>query len=66
MAHREHGGDLWGEVDVLIRGVGGWEPQNEWGREIDPQNPNIERASSISIWAWNFQLVHRAGTHRVA
>jgi hypothetical protein len=27
-ACRERDGDLLGEVDVLIRGVGGWEPHN--------------------------------------
>ena len=48
-ACREHGGNLWGEVHVLVRGVGGQEPENERGRGIDPQNPNIERAGSILL-----------------
>jgi hypothetical protein len=29
MACGEHGGGLWGEVYVLVRGVGGQEPKNK-------------------------------------
>ena len=49
MVCAEHVGNLWGKVYALIIEVGGQEPKNEWGRGIDPQNPNIERAGSISL-----------------
>jgi len=64
-ACREHGGDLWGEVFALVREVSGQEPKNEQGRGIDPQNPNIELAGSISLgcvkWLTNSIVV----TYRV-
>jgi hypothetical protein len=43
------GVDLWRGVDALFEGVGGQEPENKLGKGIDPQNPNIERAGSISV-----------------
>ena len=42
-------GHLWCGVDALIEGLGNQVPENERGRGIVPQNPNIERAGSISV-----------------
>jgi hypothetical protein len=38
-----------GDGAVVVEGVGGQECENRQGRGIVPQNPNIERAGSISV-----------------
>ena len=38
---------LWGEEEVVV--VECQEPENEWGRGIDPKNTNIKHAGSILV-----------------
>jgi hypothetical protein len=40
---------LWGEEEVVVVVVECQEPENEWGRGIDPKNPNIKHAGSILV-----------------
>jgi hypothetical protein len=43
------GGNQWSEVYMVVEGVGVGNTKTSGGRGIDHQNPDIERAGSISV-----------------